>query len=817
MAGSQLPGGTVTFLFTDIEGSTRLIEELGERGYVQALAKHRRLLRAAFSDRGGVEVDTQGDAFLYAFRDPAEALTAAAQGQQALESGPVRVRMGLHTGEPRLTGEGYAGRELHRAARIAASGHGGQVVVSAATQALVDGGLTELGEHRLKDFHEPVALFQLGSDRFPPLKTISNTNLPRPASSFVGRRHERDELVSLLSNGTRLLTLSGPGGAGKTRLALEAAAELVPAFKAGVFWVALAALRDPALVSETIAQTLGANDGLAEHIGERELLLLLDNFEQVVEAAPELSEVLERCINLKLLVTSRELLRIGGEVEYPVPPLAEPEAVELFCTRSRLDPNETIAELCRRLDDLPLALELAAARTSVLSPGQILERLSQALDLLKGSRDADARQQTLRATIEWSHELLTPEEQTLFARLAVFRGGCTLEAAEQVADADLDTLQSLVDKSLVRHTGERFWMLETIREYARDRLAAIGEEAELRRRHALFVLDFGEAAELEIAEGGDQAVVLARTHSEQDNLRAALEWARDSREDEILLRLTAAVAWSWVGRGLYQETDAWLSLALERASAPVKARMAALRLACIRAGAQGHWAGSDALIAEWRSLAEQEGDARQVLLAMNSAAMNAASQGQLDSAQAQLVAIEQRAREIGEREMVAFVTVNLGLVALRAGEFHAGLDYSEKAADLFRELGKDSGVVVALENCGWSSLGLSDPARAEAFFRDALELAARLGWLGAIAVNAVGLGGALIARREEERGAQLLGAAASIREELVVGLEDEQEEQSHQRAVADAKAALGDDAFAAAWARGEAMTPDEIVAFAQAG
>src|SRR6266550_783956 len=218
MAGSQLPGKTVTFLFTDIEGSTRLIEELGEGSYVQALAKHRRLLRAAFSDRGGVEVDTQGDAFLYAFRDPAEALAAAAQGQQALESGPVRVRMGLHSGEPRLTGEGYAGRELHRAARIAASGHGGQVVVSAATRAFVDGQLIELGEHRLKDFDEPVALFQLGSQRFPPLRTISNTNLPRPASSFIGRERELRELLHTI-RGARLVTLTGPGGSGKTRLA----------------------------------------------------------------------------------------------------------------------------------------------------------------------------------------------------------------------------------------------------------------------------------------------------------------------------------------------------------------------------------------------------------------------------------------------------------------------------------------------------------------------------------------------------------------------------------------------------------------------
>src|SRR5207253_1021625 len=320
----RFPSGTVTFLFTDIEGSTRLIEELGEEGYVKALAEHRRLLRGAFS--GGVEVDTQGDAFLYAFRHPAEALAAAAQGQQALESGPVRVRMGLHTGEPLLTGEGYAGRELHRAARIAAAGHGGQVVVSAATRALVDGDLTELGEHRLKDFEEPVALFQLGRERFPPLKTISNTNLPRPASSFVGREREWEDLLGLLRNGSRLVTLSGPGGSGKTRLAHEVASELVPAFKAGVFWVGLATLRDPALVTDTIAQTLGAKDGLADHLSERELLLLLDNFEQVVEAAAELSELLEQCPNLRLLVTSRELLRIAGEVEYQVPPLAEPEA-----------------------------------------------------------------------------------------------------------------------------------------------------------------------------------------------------------------------------------------------------------------------------------------------------------------------------------------------------------------------------------------------------------------------------------------------------------------------------------------------------------
>src|SRR5205085_2686183 len=273
------------------------------------------------------------------------------------------------------------GKEVHFAARIAASGHGGQIILSKRSAELVDEELTDLGEHRLKDIEGSVAIYQLGSERFPPLKTISNTNLPRPASSFVGRERELEELVALLREEARLVTLSGPGGSGKTRLAIEGAGELVPEFKAGVFWVGLATVRDPALVLETIGQTLGAKDGLAEHIGDRELLLLLDNLEQVVDAAPELASLVEACPNLRLLVTSRELLRVRGEVEYSVPPLSDHEAVELFCARAQLAANETIAELCRRLDNLPLALELAAARTKALSPAQILERLSQRLDL----------------------------------------------------------------------------------------------------------------------------------------------------------------------------------------------------------------------------------------------------------------------------------------------------------------------------------------------------------------------------------------------------------------------------------------------------
>jgi NB-ARC domain len=285
-----------------------------------------------------VEVDTQGDAFFVAFGSATAAVEAAGEAQHALASDPVRVRMGLHTGTPHLAGEGYVGADVHLGARIVAAGHGGQVLVSGATRELVPDGLTDLGEHRLKDFAEPVWIFQLGSGRFPPLRTISNTNLPRPASAFVGRERERAELVSLLREGARVVTLCGPGGSGKTRLAVEAAAELVSEFRNGVFWVGLAALRDPALVVESIGQALGAKESLAEHIGERELLLLLDNFEQVVEASPEVSSLVSACPNLRVLATSRELLRVQGERAYPVPPLAQPEAVTLFCDRGGVVP-----------------------------------------------------------------------------------------------------------------------------------------------------------------------------------------------------------------------------------------------------------------------------------------------------------------------------------------------------------------------------------------------------------------------------------------------------------------------------------------------
>jgi predicted ATPase len=689
--GVDLPTGTVTFLFTDIEGSTKLLQELGAEAYAEALAEHRLVLRRTFSRHGGVEVDTQGDAFFYAFPTAPGALDAAREGQQALAAGPVCVRIGLHTGTPLLTEEGYVGGDVHRAARIAAAGHGGQVLVSTTTAPLVETELTDLGEHRLKDIAEPVSIYQLGKESFPPLKTISNTNLPRPASSFVGRCREVEEALALLRDGARLLTLTGPGGSGKTRLAIEAAAELVPEYKAGVFWVGLASLRDPALVSETVAQTLGAKDSLAENIGERELLLLLDNFEQVVEAAPMLPSLLSACPNLRLLVTSRELLRVSGEVELPVPPLAEPEAVELFSTRSRLAPDETIAELCRRLDSLPLAVELAAARTSVLSPAQILERLSQRLDLLKGGRDAEARQQTLRATIEWSYELLSDDEQRLFRRFAVFRDGCTLEAAEEVCEADLDTLQALVDKSLLRHSGERFWMLETIREYAGERLRESDEER-VRDRHLDWFLGFAERAYERVVAG---ATNLPDMDAEHNNLRAALDWA-EVRDPEKEARLAAAVAEYWFLRGYGSEAHARLTGALSRHRSGDRARARVLM----------HLGQVELLVSPAESESERDGR-REALVHLASA----------------LELWREHGDELGEARTLE----QIGTVRTTLGEHELAREDLEQSLALRRRAGaSEPEIAASLSGLCQLLVSLGHIDRVEPMARELYELSARL-------------------------------------------------------------------------------------------
>ena len=542
---AELPTGTVTFLFTDIEGSTRLLQQLGD-GYTGVLAEHRRALRDAFRQHGGVEVDTQGDAFFVAFARASDAVAAAADAQLALADGPVRVRMGLHTGEPFLGDEGYVGYDVNRAARIAAAGHGGQVLLSQATVDLAGGDMRDLGLHRLKDLSAPERLFQLGTDDFPPLKTLRETNLPVPATPFLGREPEVEQIETLLRRrDVRVVTLTGPGGSGKTRLALQASAAAADDYDHGVWWVPLSSLADPSLVASAASEALGSEDTLAAAVGDKRLLVILDNFEHLVDAAGSVGEAIGSCRNLTVLVTSREPLHIDGEWEVAVDPLREREAVALFlqraiAVRSDFTANGEVAEICRRLDCLPLAIELAAARVKVLTPSALLQRLERRLPLLAGgSRSAPERQQTLRATIAWSYELLTPDEQTTFARLAVFAGGCTLDAAEEICGADVDAIASLLDKSLIRRTGDRYWMLQTIREYARERFEE-GEDADMvRGRHAEHYLALAERAEGERFDRSPRSL-----KPENDNLRAALDHLQDQAPSQYL-QLAGALGEFW--------------------------------------------------------------------------------------------------------------------------------------------------------------------------------------------------------------------------------------------------------------------------------
>jgi predicted ATPase/class 3 adenylate cyclase len=548
----SLPRGTVTFLFTDVEGSTRLLHEFGAERYAGHLAAHRRVIRQVCDDEGGIEVDTQGDAFFVAFPDAEGAVRAAGAIAELLDDGPIRVRIGIHTGTPLIADEGYVGEDVHLGARIAAAGHGGQVLLSRATREAIAQPMpiVDLGEHRLKDIGQPIAIYQLGSASHPPLRTISNTNVPRPADSFIGRADEVAAVLERVRSGSRLITLAGPGGTGKTRLAVEAAASLLTDFKAGVFWVDLVPVRDPDAVAGAVGATLTTEQDLVAHIGEREILLVLDNFEHVISAGPWVGSLVRGCPNLCVLVTSRERMRIRGESLVDVPPLEDTESSRLFAERSGLQPSADIEELCSRLEHLPLAIELAAARAASLTPRQILDRLAERLDLLKGGRDADPRQRTLRATIEWSHDLLDPDQQRLFRRLSVFAGGGALEAITEVCAGDLDTLESLIDKSLVRFGDGRYTMLETVREFAAEQLEASGEETDIRRRHAGWIQTLMAAqVPLLTAVGSDE--LGTALGAELGNINAAFAWHVTDGNAAGATALLDAV-WSLLGLYLWQ-------------------------------------------------------------------------------------------------------------------------------------------------------------------------------------------------------------------------------------------------------------------------
>ena len=588
-----LPAGTVTLLFSDIEGSTQLLERLGER-YAEVLDEHRRVIRDAVAAHAGHELRTEGDAFFVVFARAGDAVRAAVAAQRELAASSsrggvaLRVRMGLHTGEPRLVDRDYVGIDVHCAARICSAAHGGQVVVSETTERILAGhaiegvGLDDLGEHRLKDLSRPMRLHQIVADGltadFPPLRTLE---YPPPSllgdwgpfPAFLGREAEVEVLARLvLERRNRLVTLVGPGGVGKTRLAIEAAGRIAGDFTDGARFVPLAAVSESRDLASAIARALAApvrerepaRAALVRFLCDRHLLLVLDNFEQLVDGAPLVADLIGACPELTVVMTSREPTRLVVERLYPVRPLEVPDAsaggaaaelerygaVAMFCDRARArDPAFTldefsappVCEICRRLDGMPLALELAAARCGLLSPPELAARLDDALTVLVGgARDAPSRQRTLRATIDWSYDLLTSEERSAFAHLAVFAGGATVPAAEAVTGASLDILDSLVAKQLLGSHDKRLLMLETVREYALERLAESPRREAVQERFATWCLDFLREATAHLARA-DRAPWLATLDAELPNALAALSSALEQHDAELALQLVDAL------------------------------------------------------------------------------------------------------------------------------------------------------------------------------------------------------------------------------------------------------------------------------------
>ena len=735
MPAMQQPSGTVTLVFTDIEGSTRLLADLGPEGYRDALADHQRAVRHAFTRRDGYEVDTAGDGFFYAFPTAAGAADAVRDALATLDGGPVRIRAGLHTGEPIVEGSKYVGLDVHRAARIMAAAHGGQALVSRSTRDLLDESLPirDLGEHRLKDLSAPQRLYQLGAGDFPRPRTLQLTNLPVPATEFLGRDRELADVVGQLRNGVRLLTLTGPGGTGKTRLALQAAGEAADDFADGIWWVPLAALRDPGIVLRHTARMLDVieqpdrplEDVLAEMLNGKRMLLVLDNAEHLLPDAAGAIATLRDLDGPKLVVTSRERLQLTGEHVYPVPQLTPPEGLGLFAARAAaIDPSfetgSAVAELCDRLDNLPLAIELAAARTAVLQPEQILERLGGRLDLLKGARDADPRQQTLRATIAWSYDLLTQEERGLCSRFSVFAGGATLEAVEGVCEADLETLASLVDKSLLRRDGDRFWMLETIREYGTDQLDDVDGE-ELIERHGDFFERFAGDAGLGL-RGPDGSRWLDLVEQELPNLRTAMGRALVRDLGARALGIATDLGRYWHARSASTEGRRWLEQALDTGSLEDDARARGGLMAGQLALFQGDMATADAALAEAARAAQSAGEVfleaqacAYLLWVARERGNPTAGQGPLERSRALLAELT----DPWERSEVL-----LGLSGGPSEDRDGRLE--EEVVALKRQTGDVIATSDSLNNVGWESLVRGDTGRAAAFLEEALYIAREL-------------------------------------------------------------------------------------------
>jgi predicted ATPase/class 3 adenylate cyclase/Tfp pilus assembly protein PilF len=910
-----LPTGTVTFLFTDVEGSTKLWER-NPKAMSIALSRHDELLRNAVEAHGGFVFKTVGDAFYAAFSTAPKAAEAALDAQRSLlsekweETGPLKVRMALCTGAAEERGGDYFGPPLNRVARLLSAGHGGQVLLSLSTQELVrdqlplGAELRDLGERRLKDLFSPEHVFQLTApdlpSSFPPLKTLDArlNNLPTQPTPLVGREREVAEIAELLRRAdVRLLTLTGTGGTGKTRLALQSAAELIDEFEDGVFFVALASISDHELVASTVTGALrmsgsggrAIKEDLKDQLRYKELLLVLDNFEQVVDAAPLVGELLLSCPRLKVLVTSRTLLRVYGEYEYLVRPLelADPrhlppierlsqyEAIRLFIERARAAKADfsltkenapAVAEICARLDGLPLAIELAAARIKLLSPQAMCARLSNPLKFLTGgARDLPERQKTLRGAIEWSHTLLNEGEQVLFARLGVFSGGCVLEAVETICEAEgdlvvdvLEGLSSLLDKSLLRQEEgveeePRFVMLETIHVYARERLEVSGEAEEIRRLHAEYFLAMAEEVASEL-RGPEGARWLERLEIEHDNMRAALSWTLESEEAEPGLRLAGALWQFWDMRGYYGEGRRWLEEALAKNGRALEARAKALEAVGWLADVQGdidravaaaeeglslsaratiqssvtasfiRILGSAAyvrgdheraaqLYVESLALSREARDERGVASSLHQLGNVLSDRGDHEAAKKFYEEALALSRKLDDKALLASSLISVGAEFLLQGDHERGAMLNQEAAGLLRERGNKGHLQYALDNLGWAALMRGDQQQAEALHEESLVLSRQLGDKLVAAEALEGLACSASTRGQAERVARLFGAAEALRE--AVGYRQEPREHAlREPYLVAARSRLAKPTWDAAWAEGRRMGFEGAIAYA---
>ena len=879
MATGPLPRGTLTFLFTDIEGSTKLLNALGTDRYHEVLETHTEMLRGAFAK--GHEVRIEGDALFMVFATAQDALEAAAAGQRALaktafpHGAVVRVRMGMHTGAgtpaSERAGADYVGIDVHRAARIAAIAHGGQVLASGATRmlagdALPDGvQLRDLGEHRLKDLAHPERIYQLVIDgrptEFPALRTLDRTpnNLPTQVTTFIGRENEIRDGLKLL-DGTRLLTLTGPGGTGKTRLSLQLAAEAGPGFPDGTFWVPLAPIADPDLVPSTIAHSLGVQVSgneepltrVTEHLRDKTVLLILDNFEQILPAAQTVAALLGAAAGLKVLASSRAPLRISGEQELPVPPLDLPDlerlpslevltqsdAVKLFVERARAVKPDflvtaenagAVAEISYRLDGLPLAIERAAARAKILTPQAMLPRLKQGLDLLASSSpDRIDRQRTLRGAIAWSYDLLDPGLQKLFARCAVFVAGAALEQLEAVCGPAaeigrdvLDGVSELVDQSLMRQNevgGEpRFRMLVTIRDFALEKLATGGEQEELLRRHLAAYLAFAERAAPEF-QGNQQKRSLDLMELEHDNLRAALDFAFATGRTEETSRLVFALWRFWQARSHLLEARVWTDRALALPGATPPQRLRILEAA----GGVTYWMADEGatrqIYREAYDLARSSGSvADRAQAAYNYAFTffirrdNERHDAEADGLLGESL---EAFRELGDRAGVARAAWALGAKRAQGpgktrDELVSAKAYVSESYAAHLELGNRFAQAYDLHSLGLAELKLGEHASAGARWRDALRLVVAAGDSSGIIIMLSNLAALAKAEGDLERHATLVGAETTVLAQTGVELMKTIREEERRAVVAD----IGPE-HRAALERGLAMTMADAVAYA---